>query len=211
MKKLISLLMLTTMVLCFNGCEKDDYHSSGSGYDGTNSSGSYNGTGGGVAPTADFQYSTGASMKVTFSNLSINATSYHWDFGDGTTSSLVSPTHTYVSRGMKRVILTAYNGSLTDQIYANINMTSTIRLKNTSSNPYTIYLDGVKQGTLNGGYYADFEVNPGSHSVRVIQNSGYVFYATDESYTISCPAGYRKDKDFPESILGKSAEAELIK
>lgn len=196
MKKIFVFMFFIALGIGFMGCDKDS---------GSNYSGGYNGGGsGGVTPTANFQYSTGASMTVRFTNLSSNANSYEWDFGDGGVSYSTSPTHTYVSRGQKYVTLTAYNGSKSAVAYAYINLYSVLHLSNVSSNPYTVYLDGVNMGTLSGGYYSELEVNPGVHIVRVVQNSGYVFYATDETYEITCNAGYRVTKNFPESDLGKS-------
>jgi len=45
-------------------------------------------------PIADFEYSL-MGQVATFNNLSIFGENYHWDFGDGTTSNLESPTHEY--------------------------------------------------------------------------------------------------------------------
>ncbi len=48
--------------------------------------------------TANFSYSyTGATTN--FTNLSTGGSTYLWDFGDGTTSSLANPSHTYTSNG----------------------------------------------------------------------------------------------------------------
>jgi PKD repeat protein len=54
---------------------------------------------------------------VTFTNTSKYANSYSWDFGDGQTSTLESPVHTYASSGVFKVVLTATNaaGSSTAQ------------------------------------------------------------------------------------------------
>jgi len=54
-----------------------------------------------------------APVSVSFTNLSSGATSYDWDFGDGTTPhpSITSPSHTYAAAGTYHVVLTAYNGS----------------------------------------------------------------------------------------------------
>jgi hypothetical protein len=51
------------------------------------------------APIASYTYTwAGASPAlVTFTNTSINATSYEWTFGDGTNSYLTSPTHIYTT------------------------------------------------------------------------------------------------------------------
>jgi len=43
---------------------------------------------------------------VTFTDASVNATTWYWDFGDGTTSSDPSPTHNYQSPGEYTVSLT---------------------------------------------------------------------------------------------------------
>ena len=48
-------------------------------------------------------------LNVDFVNLSTNASSYEWDFGDGNTSSLVQPSHTYATDGFYLVTLTAFN------------------------------------------------------------------------------------------------------
>ncbi len=48
-------------------------------------------------------------LTVTFANSSTNATNYLWHFGDGVTSTLFSPTHSYSSAGIYAVSLTATN------------------------------------------------------------------------------------------------------
>lgn len=63
-------------------------------------------------PTANFSAVplTGCAdgLTVTFTNLSVSATNYVWDFGDGTASNLVTPTHTYNNPGVYSVKLIAY-------------------------------------------------------------------------------------------------------
>lgn len=48
-------------------------------------------------------------LDYTFTNTSTNATSYLWDFGDGTTSTLQNPVHTYALEGNYTVTLTVNN------------------------------------------------------------------------------------------------------
>ncbi|MDY0216511.1 MAG: FISUMP domain-containing protein [Bacteroidales bacterium] len=51
--------------------------------------------------------------EFAFTDLSaINANTWHWDFGDGNTSSLQNPTHTYQTEGVFTVSLTAGNGTI---------------------------------------------------------------------------------------------------
>lgn len=47
------------------------------------------------------------SETVTFTNTTTNAVSYAWNFGDGQTSTLQNPTHTYTSYGTYTVTMTA--------------------------------------------------------------------------------------------------------
>ena len=49
-------------------------------------------------PVADFSYIINGET-VDFTNLSTGAASYHWDFGDGNTSELSDPSHTYMQSG----------------------------------------------------------------------------------------------------------------
>ncbi|MBE7553645.1 MAG: PKD domain-containing protein [Anaerolineales bacterium] len=47
-------------------------------------------------------------LTVTFANTSTGATSFRWSFGDGITSTLLSPTHTYTQAGVYTVTLNAH-------------------------------------------------------------------------------------------------------
>jgi len=59
-----------------------------------------------------------APFSVTFSStlLEGTASSYLWDFGDGTTSTQASPTHTYNNLGLYTVKLTVSNSSTSESI-----------------------------------------------------------------------------------------------
>ncbi len=59
---------------------------------------------------------------ATFTNQSVNATTYQWDFGDGNTSTSVSPTHTYANTGSYIVKLKAINGTLQDSTIQQVNI-----------------------------------------------------------------------------------------
>ncbi len=59
-------------------------------------------------PTADFTYggNTSTPSSISFSSSVTNATSYLWNFGDGSTSTDPNPSHTYRSTGAYTVTLT---------------------------------------------------------------------------------------------------------
>ena len=59
-------------------------------------------------PVVDFS-ADNSSGSVQFTDLSQNATSWSWDFGDGGTSTDESPVHTYSAAGNYTVTLTASN------------------------------------------------------------------------------------------------------
>ena len=61
-------------------------------------------------PAADFFTDPGiveVGVPVMFDNLTTNAASYEWDFGDGQTSTEISPTITYSESGNFTVVLTS--------------------------------------------------------------------------------------------------------
>ena len=75
--------------------------------------------GDGTVPYADFSQSADSvnlsvSGEVVFSDSSSLATEWCWDFGDGNTSTAMSPTHTYSSVGTYTVSQFAKNGACQD-------------------------------------------------------------------------------------------------
>ncbi|MDD4250280.1 MAG: beta-propeller fold lactonase family protein, partial [Methanosarcina sp.] len=82
-----------------------------------------------VLPVANFTANTtdGATpLTVQFTDLSTNATSWNWDFGDGTTSIEQSPVHTYLAVGNYTVNLTVNNLNGTDSKTATITVLQSI-------------------------------------------------------------------------------------
>ena len=71
-----------------------------------------------VTPDAVFDFAPGfpsRGLPVQFRDKSANKpTSWHWNFGDGRTSTEQHPVHTYATTGTFTVILTATNGAGTD-------------------------------------------------------------------------------------------------
>jgi len=104
-------------------------------------------------PTAAFSY-TANNEDVTFNNTSTQGTSYSWDFGDGNTSTAMSPNHTYDSSGVYTVTLTTINDCATttttmtvDVIFTNVLDVAQSWKVNVFPNPnsgqFTVKLDGI--------------------------------------------------------------------
>lgn len=73
------------------------------------------------APTADFQFAHSGTFcendnLFTFTNNSLNATAYTWDFGDGNTDTTTNPSHTYSSDGTHIITLIAQNNYCSSNI-----------------------------------------------------------------------------------------------
>ena len=68
-----------------------------------------------TAPVADFDYFFGVGTTVAFFDNSTNSpNSWEWDFGDGNTSTLQDPEHTYDAAGAYNVCLTSGNAGGSD-------------------------------------------------------------------------------------------------
>jgi PKD repeat protein len=76
-----------------------------------------------LLPISNFSFVKNQS-EVTFTNLSENADSYLWDFGDTQTSTDVNPIHDYASSDNYHVVLTATNQCSQDAFYSNIHITT---------------------------------------------------------------------------------------
>ena len=76
-----------------------------------------------AAVSASFTSSI-TNQDVTFTNTSSNATSYSWDFGDGSSASTeINPTHTYATTGTYTVTLIASNNCGSDTATTSITVT----------------------------------------------------------------------------------------
>lgn len=89
-------------------------------------------------PVADFTYEPGTNGEYHFTNQSTYATEYLWDFGDGVTSTLSDPTHTFTAIGTYTVKLTAAHCDFESVFVQNIEVNA---LSHTTYevNPMAIY------------------------------------------------------------------------
>ncbi|MFN0189856.1 MAG: PKD domain-containing protein [Bacteroidia bacterium] len=99
-----------------------------------------------IAPVAFFypdSLTIQANDTVFFNNVSVNATSYYWEFGDSTfaTSTLTNPYHVYSMPGTYSVELTAMNATGCDNWFKRkhfIHVTSGVGLDEISQNFFII-------------------------------------------------------------------------
>ncbi len=75
-------------------------------------------------PAAQFNY-TVSGNQVSFQNASTDATTFKWYFGDGDSSTLEHPVHSYASIGTYPVTLIASHCSFTDTTLINVQMSGT--------------------------------------------------------------------------------------
>lgn len=74
-------------------------------------------------PVAAVASTTVNGSVVTFTNASVDATTYSWDFGDFSSSSATSPNHAYAANGSYTVTLTAINDNCTDDTTFTVSIT----------------------------------------------------------------------------------------
>ena len=72
-------------------------------------------------PIPDFN-TTSNNLNISFVNVTQNAVSYSWDFGDNTTSNAMNPVHDYFAPGIYTVSLTAENQGCTKTIQKTISV-----------------------------------------------------------------------------------------
>ena len=145
-----------------------------------------------VTPT-----SVDVNGTVTFSNCSNNSSSYSWDFGDGSSSTLSEPTHSYTSSGTYTIKLTAKNS---DGVGDSVSKTVTVNDKI----PVNLIINSItltKWPATNAGAAWDNSTYPDIYPV-IIQNSNTIYTST--IYYENCAPGgsfvYGNDSGLPVTI-----------
>lgn len=104
-----------------------------------------------LEPLSSFSINTSpakVNQSVSFTNSSQNATSYNWDFGDGNTSSLQNPTHTYDSGGTYVVQLTAIGEGTSHKTTNSIEISEIVLIS--GDTPIGFLAGGVFMALLDG-------------------------------------------------------------
>jgi len=143
------------------------------------------------ATVADFSASptTGnAPLAVAFTDNSTGApSSWSWDFGDGGTSALQNPSHTYLTAGTFTVSLAADGPGGLDNVtkvdYITVAPTAQF-LATPTTGPEPLTVAFTDQST---GGAASWSWDFGDGGTSALQNPSHV-YATGESYTVSLTA-----------------------
>jgi uncharacterized membrane protein len=116
---------------------------------------------GAQAVTATFttsQTTVTAQTQVGFSNTSQNGSTFSWNFGDGATSNLINPVHTYTSAGTYDVVMTATNtagctSTMDELITVNAVATGISKITENGislwSNRNNVYVDFSDAGNVN--------------------------------------------------------------
>ena len=127
---------------------------------------------------ADFSFETDGN-NVKFANLSQNATSYLWDFGDGKSSNLINPVHEYLQDGNYNVKLNVFSQCGTDTISKQITILS--GGLNTIENQITVYPIPATENLIilyNSKYKFEF------YKIFDLQGKVVMSGLLDDNYTI---------------------------
>jgi PKD repeat protein len=142
------------------------------------------------APLANFsadKISGAAPLLVQFTNQTIGVvTGWLWNFGDGETSTLQNPSHSYVSKGVYTVSLTAYGTpENTTETKTNCITAYDSAIANFSASPLSgIAPLGVDFSNTSTGDYSNYSWTFGDGSTSTQANPGHTYIASG-NYTVS--------------------------
>lgn len=74
---------------------------------------------------------------IDFTNTSLRANSFDWDFGDGYYSSIIDPSHSYSDPGVYEVSLKAFSGDMMDIVFLTIEVLQATSLEITVKEYYS--------------------------------------------------------------------------
>lgn len=135
-------------------------------------------------PVSNYSYTTNG-LSVSLTNISTNATSYSWNFGNGQTSTNQNPSITFTTAGTYNVCLTATNSC------GSTNYCQTVTVSNTCVKPtaqFTFVSNGLAtnftNASLNGVTY---NWNFGNGQTSILQHPN-VTYSTAGNYNVCLTA-----------------------
>lgn len=116
-------------------------------------------------PIANFSY-TASGLEVAFSNQSLNADTYEWDFGDSIISSEINPTHQYSAPGTYIIRSVANNVCSSDTVIKTITLVTTGINLNNALKPLSIY-----PNPTNGTFTLDMNITDNESYYIIITNT----------------------------------------
>ncbi|MFT5287492.1 MAG: PKD repeat protein, partial [Planctomycetota bacterium] len=175
----------------------------------------------------------GPPLFVEFRNLTNNSnvTAWSWDFGDGNTSALKVPTHTYVFPGTYDVSLSAFIG-IQEGIKTKPNLITVDSVNGLTAdylvsategdNPLTVDFTNLSTGILLTGYLWDFgdgnssTLTDPTHIYNVTEDSSFdvslTVFSAGDSDTLTVPNQITVNFPFPHHPVGTTGTfARVIK
>lgn len=144
-------------------------------------------------PIANFTHTSNNGYHtpsiVTFTNTSQHASTYLWDFGDGTTSTAQNPAKTYSTTGSYTVKLTATSGALSNEKTAVIQITPfqpVAAFTHTSNNGYIAPSNITFTNTSTNAASVVWDFGDGSPTTTTA--NPVHSYATPGTYTVTLTA-----------------------
>jgi uncharacterized delta-60 repeat protein len=129
----------------------------------------------------DAQYTfTAADLTVQFSDQTVGATTWQWDFGDGATSSDQNPLHAYSQTGSYDVCLIVSNDCSTDTICGTITIIATGDQQPGNAFVYTVFPNPFSENTviqffLQNNQFVKIEMyNVQGKKIKIIQEGNLV-------------------------------------
>ena len=119
-----------------------------------------------------------SSGKVTFSS-NISAIKYYYLIENGCqTNSLGSLT-----------TANPLTSNIENIVNIRLDAVGYLTIENTSSDPYIIYIDGAIEDTLAASDNSIYPLISGSHPIRAVQESGFLFTPTEYNFTSNITCG----------------------
>lgn len=142
------------------------------------------------APVASFTLS--GSPAVTFTNMSVNANSYSWNFGDGSAAeTTTSPSHTFTADGTYNVTLVASNECTSDTLIQQVVIIGT-GVRSYASAEFV-----VAPNPSNGRFNISFKGSVEESVIRIMDAQGKIVY-----HEISKDASFEKQVDLSSHAKG---------
>jgi gliding motility-associated-like protein len=170
-----------------------------------------------------------APLSVNFVNNSVNGSNYFWDFGDGQTSTVFAPSHTYTNSGVFTVRLISRNAAtcnVSDTTYANITVIPQFSLtpvQYTTAGCTPLFVNFINSNTTNATYSWNFgdggtsALSAPSHTyntvgiytVQLIANSNSACSPIDTVYSTISVISQLTLTPIPDIIICKGDSAVL--